>query len=360
MTALDPRPRTLEADASVLVDAALDGDEMAWRQLRDRFGGQVRAVASARVRDRDAVEDIVQETFLRAWMRIHQLDDAERVGPWLKTIAARAAIDHIRAQRPTVPLDLHIERPLDLAPLEDHVVEREAAAVLHGRLAELRESDRVALWQRDALGVPVADVADQLGMTAGSVRVLLSRARGKLRQGYGVLALPVIGVVGRVRSRVAGLGEALPVAVLAPALVMSAVVGVSAVGGESLTESSTPQTSIAAAPASDVSAMALTPIERAGASGTTRVTPPTEPVVQPVVASPAGAAEADAAPAAEPDAQIVAPGDAKVTVGGDGPEEEPDERIDPQSPVGGVDGVELYFGDDGPAGTSCLLGADCD
>jgi RNA polymerase sigma-70 factor (ECF subfamily) len=341
----------VDADASVLVDAALDGDELAWRLLCDRFAGQVRGVAAARVRDSHAVQDIVQDTFLRAWTRLHQLDDADRVGAWLKTIAANVAIDYLRSHRPTAPLDHHVERVISLSPMEDHVIEREAAAVLHGHLAELRETDRRALWQRDALGASVLEVSDDLGLTPGSVRVLLTRARGKVREGYGALVVGFVAVAaGRLRARLAGLGESVPTALVAPALVVAAVTGVvmtpdapapDAAASSSIEPAATVRESHA------TQALSRTPIERAGPAD---AAPSMDDLVAPASAR---SGEATASKPTSTSAPVVVVDNSRtatsegdgVTTGDETRDDEPDVQTGPQLPIAGVDSLDVYLED---------------
>ncbi len=231
MTALAPRPGTTSTTTEGLVEAAVDGDERAWREICDVHLPRVRGVALARLRDPHAADDVVQETFLRAWTRLHQVEDARRLGAWLQAIAANVAVDHVRRVRTTAPLDAAAATPAPGRSHDEHVVALEEAAVLHARLDELREVDARALWRRDAHGVPVGELADELGMTVGAVRVLLHRARRRLRDGYGLVAVPLAGFAARLRGRTAGLGDAVPVALAAPVLVVAVVAGVSLPGG---------------------------------------------------------------------------------------------------------------------------------
>lgn len=358
MTAALPRLRPLATSPAALIDAAIDGDEYAWSVLCDRHADEVRGVALARLRDPHAADDVVQEAFLRAWTRLHQLDDPARFGAWVKTIAARVAIDQLRSQRPTSALDAAPEQVIDLTPLEDHVVEREAAAVLHSHLAELRDADRTALWQRDALGTPVAELADHLGMTAGSVRVLLTRARAKVREGYSGLVAPLALLPGRLRGRLAGLGEALPVAIAAPAIVVAAVAGVGSFDRAAPVIDDSPS-AIAAAPApSDlrVSSPATLPPPNVTAVPTWTSSAGTTPTGAPPAAR-ASTAEATADPTRP---SVAGTG---VTVGSasagfdDAPPPDEESDVSSDAPAGPLSGVDVYVnetdegGDGGDAGT---------
>jgi RNA polymerase sigma-70 factor (ECF subfamily) len=69
----------------------------AMAHLYDRFGRIVWSVIRAIVRDDAIAEDLVQETFLRVWNRIHLFEAGKgALGPWLLAIARNRAIDHIR------------------------------------------------------------------------------------------------------------------------------------------------------------------------------------------------------------------------------------------------------------------------
>ena len=293
----------------------------------------------------------MQETFLRAWTRLHQVDDAARLGAWLKAIAANVAVDHVRGRRRTAPLDAAL-RTIAPGPTHDeHVVAKEEAAVLHEHLDELREVDRRALWQRDAHGVPVGELAAELGMTAGSVRVLLTRARKRVRDGYGLVAVPLTGLLERIRSRTAGLGDALPVAVAAPVVVVAVVAGVALPDARGVDG----PRSVAVEPAPEVPMRPVGVVaDQAGL-----------PSPAPASPSPTAARVAPSEPT-RTTAPSPAPADPAVDLG----EEEAgftdapptDDEVDaaPDAPVGPLDGLEVYLEDSGIGefGEDCVLTCD--
>ena len=170
------------ADAE-LVELARAGDGDAYRQLFDRHRDRVTAVCRQRLRDASDVDDAVQESFARALAKLHQLRDGDNFGPWIRSIAVRACTDHHRAAQRLVPVDdeRHGETP-DTAPLPDEMLlSAERDASLRATFDELGERDRRALWMRHVSEAPVAAVAMELGLTEGSTRVLLTRARHRLR-----------------------------------------------------------------------------------------------------------------------------------------------------------------------------------
>lgn len=351
MTAVVPRPRTAAPTDEALVEAAIDGDERAWATLCEEHLPQVRAVAHARLRDAHAAEDVVQETFLRAWTRLPQLRDASRLGPWLKTIAANAAVDHVRRQRTMAPLEAARHTPAPGPSHDEVVVAREEAELLHRHLDGLREVDRRALWQRDGHGVPVGELADELGMTTGSVRVLLTRARQRVRDGYGALAAPLLEFGDRWRNRLAGLGDAVPVAVAAPAVVVAVVAGVAIPALEGPASSGS-DTAAAAAPATP---LAVTPA--ASPEQATPSPPAATPLAPASSPTPAQPAVVDPTPRPDAAAPRVDLGSESVGFGDDAPTDD-DSDAEAPAPTGPVEGLELYLEETGVGDldeSECLL-----
>jgi RNA polymerase sigma-70 factor (ECF subfamily) len=89
--------RSAPSDAE-LVERLRRRDPQALAELYDRFGRLAYSLILRVVRDAAITEDLVQETFLRVWNRIHSLD-AEKgsIGPWLLAVARNLAIDYLRS-----------------------------------------------------------------------------------------------------------------------------------------------------------------------------------------------------------------------------------------------------------------------
>jgi RNA polymerase sigma factor (sigma-70 family) len=199
--------------------------EQARTELLVRHRGAVEAVCRRWLGGDLAVDDAVQETFVRALSRLGELRDPDRFGPWVRAIAASVCVDVHRDRRRTRP----DEAPAaglacpDVSPAEA-ALRAEEARLLHEHLGRLGERDRTALWLRDGHGAPVSEVADRLGLTEGSARVLLHRARRRLRDSLDVrgLAAPLAAMAARWRVRspaalVVGVGVLLPAPSAPPA-----------------------------------------------------------------------------------------------------------------------------------------------
>jgi RNA polymerase sigma-70 factor (ECF subfamily) len=160
---------------SELVAAAREGDRAAFGRLYDRYGRMVHGVLMARV-PRDDVDDLVQEVFLKALGRLRSLRDPRAFGGWVAAIARHVAVDLAR-RRPEAS-ELHD----DLAAPASH--EGEAHRVLR-LIRALPEAYRETLALRLIEGLSGPEIAEQTGLTPGSVRVNLHRGFALLRECIG-------------------------------------------------------------------------------------------------------------------------------------------------------------------------------
>ncbi len=173
-----------EADAE-LVRRVLQGDRAAFEALITAHMDRVRAVAGSVVPDQEALDDVVQETFLRAYRRIGQLADPRTFPAWLARIARNEAISwhRRRKRRAQVPLD-------SLPPLVDlHRDEEERDPVQDAKLlrftaglGHLRPAYRELLALQYEAQLSYEQIAETLGTTTANVEKKLYRARQRLLQ----------------------------------------------------------------------------------------------------------------------------------------------------------------------------------
>ncbi len=154
----------------------------------------------------DDAEDLVQETYLRAWRSYDGFEERSSLRTWLYRIATNACLNALqRSDRRAVPVGLGTgpsggpESPAAgigwLQPLPDALVTPESAdpatvavvrdgvrlALIVG-LQYLTPRQRAVLILRDVLAWPAAEVATALALDVGAVKSLLQRARGRLRE----------------------------------------------------------------------------------------------------------------------------------------------------------------------------------
>ncbi|GGY46415.1 RNA polymerase sigma factor SigL [Streptomyces omiyaensis] len=120
--------------------------------------------------DRGKAEDMLQETFLRAWQNPQALVRGPEHGrPWLFTVARRIAIDHFRTQSAR-PKELGDETPEDRAAPDDPFEEILSAHAIGDALAELAPHHRDVLVELHLNDRSTADAAAALGIPPGTVK----------------------------------------------------------------------------------------------------------------------------------------------------------------------------------------------
>lgn len=171
------RPPEAEVPPSAeLALAAARGDQQAFAQLYERFAPMVHAILVASG-PRGMDQDGTQEVFLSALGAIDQLDEPDRIGGWLATIARNKARDLHRRGLPVENADLEFvpENPAEPDNSEE-------AELVLSAVRELPESYRETLVMRLVEGLTGPEIAERTGMTHGSVRVNLHRGMKLLKE----------------------------------------------------------------------------------------------------------------------------------------------------------------------------------
>jgi RNA polymerase sigma-70 factor (ECF subfamily) len=166
-----------------LVARAREGDLDAFERLVARHHTRVVAIARQIARDREAAQDIAQEALVRAFRALASLRDGERFGPWLNTITRRVGAQWLRDgdHRPQ-PMDGELVQGMPVlwgappAPPTE-LVERVRAA-----LAVLSQRERRAMILHYLEGRSCEEIAARLGVSNGSVRLILHYSRRKVRK----------------------------------------------------------------------------------------------------------------------------------------------------------------------------------
>jgi RNA polymerase sigma factor (sigma-70 family) len=174
---------TLARSDAELIAAVRSGDSRAFADLYREHVESVRRVAYHLVGDSDATADAVQDTFTRALQHLGDLREPDRFRPWLLSIARHAATDQLRARKRVTSLDdSHDELLASTGPGPESVAEvRELADQVQGCVAGLSRRDAAAVTMVTQLGFSPSQVADALGVTPGAAKVIVHRARRRLR-----------------------------------------------------------------------------------------------------------------------------------------------------------------------------------
>jgi RNA polymerase sigma factor (sigma-70 family) len=171
-----------QTDADLVVASAA-GSAAAFSELYRRHAPGVARAIAGHVGDRERQRDLLQETFTRAFTKIVSLREPERFRQWVLQIARNAATDDLRSRARTPVEVLDEERVAGVTDDPELVVHmRWMAMTIEAGLASLSPRDAAALSMTVHLGFGPAEVAAALGISHGNAKVVVHRARQRLRE----------------------------------------------------------------------------------------------------------------------------------------------------------------------------------
>ncbi|MBO4289902.1 MAG: sigma-70 family RNA polymerase sigma factor, partial [Lachnospiraceae bacterium] len=180
------RPQTFTKSR---IDAAAAGDQAALTDLYNRTYNAVYNTIRFMVKDEDAALDILQDSYIKAFDSLGQLQEASKFEAWVKRIAHNKAIDYLRQAKPVTFSSLSDEDSDEAPQFEDDrpenlpevVIDRqETTRLINGILDSLPEEQRVciSLFYYDQLSVK--EIAAELGITEATVKSRLLYGRKKV------------------------------------------------------------------------------------------------------------------------------------------------------------------------------------
>lgn len=185
-------PPVLAGEEDALAQAvrkAQEGDHAAFASLYQRYKASIWQRLTYFVGKQEAVQDLFQETFLRAWQKLPELKSGVPFESWLKRIAANLAIDYLRHEKQALVVSLAEEDE------ESRAVSIHWSAVGPEVEFDLREGIRLALQAmspqnracvllQDQWGFSQREIAQLLHISEKSVSAYVSRGREQLRRAY--------------------------------------------------------------------------------------------------------------------------------------------------------------------------------
>ncbi|HBP18946.1 MAG TPA: RNA polymerase subunit sigma-70 [Planctomycetes bacterium] len=143
--------------------------------------GALTAFARRRLNDPDLAADVLQESLVKALSKVDQLEDEDRLLPWLYRILRRTIIDTHRAKGVERERIARIEAELSDDGWEEPALREEVCGCYRALLPTLKP-EYAEVLEADLGEEPTQEVADRLGITPGNLKVRRHRARKQLRQ----------------------------------------------------------------------------------------------------------------------------------------------------------------------------------
>ncbi|MBR0164550.1 MAG: RNA polymerase sigma factor [Lachnospiraceae bacterium] len=196
-----------------LIERAIRSDSMAQTTLYNATYNPVYALVKSMVKEEDTVLDIVQDSYVKAFSNLHQLQEADKFRPWVKKIAKNRTMDYFRERKAVMfsamaPLDAEdaeVEfEDTDPRSLPEVVIDRqETARLLKEILDDIPDDQRAIISMHYYGEMSVREIAQELGLNEATVKSRLRYGKQKIetkvldleKRGtkiYGLAAIPFL------------------------------------------------------------------------------------------------------------------------------------------------------------------------
>jgi RNA polymerase sigma-70 factor (ECF subfamily) len=169
-------------------------DPQAMAELYDRYGRITFALIFRVVRNEAVAEDLVQETFLRVWNRVHAFDHEKgALGPWVLAVARNRAIDYLRSVEGRMTQSVFelekLEQPGFFVNMENSILNMDRVQALRGAVEKLTPNQRLVLELAYYEGLTQTEMAERLKQPLGTVKTWVRTALKLLRDELGEAAV---------------------------------------------------------------------------------------------------------------------------------------------------------------------------
>ncbi|MDZ7774024.1 MAG: sigma-70 family RNA polymerase sigma factor [Balneolaceae bacterium] len=187
----DDAPRENASSSSreddVLVEAAIGGDEQAYGKLVDKYERALYFHVLKMIKDREQVEDLVQEAFVKAFNNLNTYSNSYAFSTWLYRIATNHTIDYLRKKKlQTLSIDepmktrdgeMQMQLPDEDAGADRRILRKQRQRMVQEAIQDLPEKYRKVIEMRHMEEKSYQEIADVLDLPLGTVKAHIFRAR---------------------------------------------------------------------------------------------------------------------------------------------------------------------------------------
>jgi RNA polymerase sigma-70 factor (ECF subfamily) len=189
----EPRAATLAGDESVLVSGAKAGDYAAFEELVNRYEKKIYRLGMNITGNPEDAEDVLQDTFLKAFEHLPEFREDSRFYTWIVRIAVNEALMKLRKRRSSKEVafeetedqdgEVQVRDYADWRPNPEQMLAREEMEqILRTAIQALPPGFRTVFYLRDVEGLATEETAQLLNLSTGAVKARLFRARLRLRE----------------------------------------------------------------------------------------------------------------------------------------------------------------------------------
>jgi len=179
-----------KSDEALLVRRVQAGDEMAFREIVERYQSKIYSIIYGILRNHNDAEDIAQQVFAKVYFSIRNFDFRSSLLTWIYKITVNECYDYLRKKKVrklVYESDFSEDDALKMensgaaversGPIDERLANRDLVTKL---LAKIPEEDRSLLMLKEVEGHSVEELAQMTGMNENTIKVKLFRARQKL------------------------------------------------------------------------------------------------------------------------------------------------------------------------------------
>ncbi len=169
-------PYAVSMTETELIEACIANDRLAQRTLYDKYSRAMYTTAYRITNDFELAEDVLQEAFVKVFRHIRSFRRESTLGAWIKTIVVRTALSHIKKRPDTEELTQNHTK--DMIAWGDYL----EAEYLERAIQALPEGYRAVFVLIEVEGYSHKEVAEMLGISAGTSKSQLFHAKKRLRE----------------------------------------------------------------------------------------------------------------------------------------------------------------------------------
>ena len=163
------------------MSACLDNNRQAQHELYQRFAYMMNGVCLRYASNKEEAEDLLQESFVKAFQSLHAYSGKGALGGWLRKIAINSALEQFRKNKALKNWGIHVEVDERQIRISDEAIEQLALEDLLLKIQQLPKGFRTVFNLYAVEGFTHKEIGEFLGISAGTSKSQYSRARIMLR-----------------------------------------------------------------------------------------------------------------------------------------------------------------------------------
>lgn len=191
---MSPSNHQMEEGDAAIVKRVRDGEVEAFRILVERHSRALYALAHRMTGNAHDAEDIVQESLMRAYRQLGRFESRSEFGTWIHRIGVNCALDHLRSRKSREQViqdaqgagegaeDMVSAMPGHEPSPDQHLADVQIRQHVEGALGVLSVTERTAFVMRHFQEMPLAEIAQALGINENAVKNTIFRAVQKVRR----------------------------------------------------------------------------------------------------------------------------------------------------------------------------------